>query len=292
MDNNTQTLKNARALIKKGASFRISHKARNRNQYSYPKSAGLPNFNSQYDSAVQANPDKIEIKIYGDNSGPEVIFEITPEKQNPPGLLGSVNLSGFEAFGGVQQVLGSMIQSESLRERNMDLRGTLDRELAKNENLENKVIDLKEKNDELKDRLNKLQNDFDFQKQRFEAEIERTKGNAFSAQKLLEMTGTVVANVAGIDREKMLGFLGFADSEEATETKAIGGQQSTPSKVEYEPVNQSPAQVHREEINNWMKTIIEKNPSGADYVMKKIYDVIMYIAKSPENLETIHSLVR
>jgi hypothetical protein len=290
---NTQILNIVRGRIKnEEVPFQIRYKLRHKQTSSFPKREGLKVFESQLESVFEMNPESIEIKLYDPTTGKaeKGSYTITPERQTPSGGLGSIGLSGLEALGGVQQVLGSMIQSESLRERNMDLRGSLDRELSKNEILENKIAELKEKNDDLKDRFYKLQNDLDFQKQRYEAEIDRAKGNAFSAQKLLEITGTVAANVAGIDKDKMLGFLGFADSEETPETKAI--TESSQSKVEYEPVSQSPAQTHREEINNWMKMIIEKNPSGADYVMKKLYDVVMYIAKSPENLETVHSLIK
>ncbi len=270
-------------------------------------------FDKLIESAYTHKPNVIKIMLF--NSAGETFektknpltyrIEVGAFAQNSPQAqasgLGAIEpvINMFGGLGGImqtnQQFASAAAQLETKKEQLTDLKSQLEKNERIHAEKDLNLKNLSEKNYELRDEIKDLKSTIGRLEEKLEAQRERFEGQRFSADRLLTVGGTVVANLMGIEGDDVAQYLGFSPKDTPKRLAPAKTEHAEPD-ADYVPEytgKKKQAQDIQIAITNWLQSLIADNTEdNALDLMRNIHEISAYLADNPENVNTLVEIVK
>lgn len=274
----------------------------------------IERFDKLIESAYTHKPNVIKVMLYNASGD---TFEKTKNpltyrievgafpQQNVLSGLGSMEpvLNMFGGLGGImqtnQQYASASAQLETKREQLGELKSQLEKVERIHSEKDLTIKTLSDKNYEYRDEIKDLKSTIARLEEKIEAQRERFEGQRFSADRLLTVGGTVVANLMGVSGEDVQQFLGViptAKSIASPQTQEKEDNEDNEDETDYTPEYTGlKKQAHdiKMNIDAWLESlIVENSDENALALIQKIYAVSSYMSENAENVNTIVEFVK
>jgi len=262
---------------------------------------GIERFDELIDSVFSHKPHVIIIELYKPTeksyskvSPLKYRIELNSEKTkkqdtNLAGVGVDETLQMFGGLGGIvqqnQMLAGYKTKLDAYEEKINDLKEE-----------KRKLEKYKDKYEDLREDKRKLEFDIAVMQQKQRELKEYYENERKSSDRLLGIGGTIAANIMGLDKDTLMGYLGNIEPKAIGEGKEDAAAAATsPDDVEFKPTyegKKAEANAFAEEITKWMHGIIETNDDdNALMLLRSVYNVFEYMAKSMDNINTLNELI-
>lgn len=270
---------------------------------------GEKKFFEMLENAFDEDPYNVGISVYKKINGrfpknPIDFKKIVLKKEKTEQTLG--NIEALDTFGGFQGVLEAQINSRYLSDNNQNLKKQIEKLERENEELKKSAKKHKEKNTDLKDEIkNKewtirtLEEDHKRKLDHIsidrKRELDGIEQKSDRFEKILTVSGLVVAKAAGLEEGDLRGILGIDE-----ETKSIENTAKEPidtSDIDIEEVNtytgkKAEAKAMIDAINVFfLETLRNNNETEAFNIIATFSNIINYAKADFNNLKMLHELV-
>lgn len=262
--------------------------------------SGIERFDELIDSVFSHKPHVIIIELYKPTE--KSYSKVSPlkyrielngakEKKQDANLSGvgvDETLQMFGGLGGIvqqnQMLAGYKTKLDAYEEKINDLKED-----------KRKLEKYKDKYEDLREDKRKLEFDIAVMQQKQSELKEYYEKERKSSDRLLGIGGTIAANIMGLDKNTLMGYLGDMEPKSIGQgEKEIAGTGSD-NDVNFQPDytgKKADANVYADEIYKWMQSMITSNDEdNALMIMESVYNVFEYMAKSLDNINTLNELI-
>jgi regulator of replication initiation timing len=207
--------------------------------------------------------------------------------------LGEIPLSGaLGAFGGMEGIIKNQVSAEILSLRTKDLGDNLSDLKAQIETLEKLNGDLRGKNEELKETINKKEWDIRNLEQKHNMEISEVKRSYDKFERGFTIGGMILAQKAGLNANDLRGILGFEPETKSIESGKTNNDNSSED-IDFEETHdftgkKADAVSIAKKINEFFISLIKQNDEeDALNIINSIGHIVSFIQADFNNLQNL-----
>ena len=268
--------------------------------------SGAEKFLKVLDEAFEENPYYIGIELYRKAvkqiSKKSFLFKKIILNKEQKQALGSMD--NIEAFGGLQGVIKTQVNSQYLQDNNETLKKSIEELKTENKDLINelKVLSgknsdlketVKEKNWDIKTLVNDHKRDLDNIGSDHTKVLDGIERKADRFEKILTVGGLVAAKAAGLKEDDLRGILGVDEEKEReTEKKVLDDTDIDIEELETFTGKKAEAKTMLDAINRFFTELLNNNEDVQAYnIIASYNNIINYTQADFNNLKSLHDYV-